>query len=134
MTSRNTKGCVASNFSQFNKVDRNSMLGIAILMVIVYHLFCWVQNPIGSFNIGYSGVDIFLFFSGMGLARSFKNRSVGDFYARRLKKVYPLFLVTLVMVVLYQYAVRMPGVHANPLVEWPCKPLLPITLLVRAKV
>ena len=45
MTSRNTKGSVASNFLQFNKVDRNSMLGIAILMVIVYHLFYWVQNP-----------------------------------------------------------------------------------------
>ena len=69
MTSSNMEGSVASNFSQLNKVDRNSMLGIAILMVIVYHLFYWVQNPIGSFNIGYTGVDIFLFFSGMGLAR-----------------------------------------------------------------
>lgn len=117
MTACGLKGDVASSFPQFNKVDRNSMLGVAILMVIVYHLFCWVQNPIGTFYIGYTGVDIFLFFSGMGLTRSFKNRSVGDFYARRLKKVYPLFLVTIVMVVLYQYTVRMPGVHANPLVE-----------------
>ena len=117
MTSWGLKGGVDANALQFNKVDRNSMLGVAILMVIVYHLFCWVQNPIGTFNIGYTGVDIFLFFSGMGLARSIKNRSVGGFYVRRLKKVYPLFLVTVVMVGVYQYAVRMPDIHVNPFVE-----------------
>lgn len=74
-------------------MNRSYILGIAILTVIVYHFFCWVYNPIGALNVGYVGVDIFLFFSGLGLSFSFEKNSLKDFYKRRFFKVYPLYFI-----------------------------------------
>lgn len=47
-------------------------MGIAMILVVIYHAFSCVYNPIGVLNIGYVGVDIFLFLSGFGLASSFE--------------------------------------------------------------
>lgn len=69
-------------------------MGIAILCVIVYHAFCWVYNPIGVFNIGYFGVDIFLFLSGFGLCYSFEKNSIKTFYKNRFIRIYPLYFIS----------------------------------------
>lgn len=53
-------------------LNRPFLLGVAIIMVIIYHFFSWTINPFGRFNIGYIGVDIFLFLSGWGLSYSYK--------------------------------------------------------------
>lgn len=65
-----------------------------MIMVIVYHFFCWVYNPIGPFNIGYVGVDIFLFLSGLGLSNSYKKNSITQFYKNRIKRIYPIYLIS----------------------------------------
>ena len=44
-------------------------MGGAILCILIYHAFCWIYNPIGRFNIGYVGVDVFMF-SGFGLYKN----------------------------------------------------------------
>jgi len=75
-------------------VNRSYLMGIAMLFVIVYHLFCWVFNPIGVCNIGYVGVDIFLFLSGFGLAHSFERNSLIDFYINRLKRIYSIYFIS----------------------------------------
>lgn len=72
-------------------------MGTAMIMVIVYHLFCWVYNPIGPFNIGYVGVDIFLFLSGFGLSYSFKKNSIAQFYINRIKRIYILYLISVLV-------------------------------------
>ena len=74
--------------------NRPLLMGVAMIMVIVYHFFCWVYNPIGPFNIGYVGVDIFLFLSGLGLSNSYKKNSITQFYKNRIKRIYPIYLIS----------------------------------------
>lgn len=73
--------------------NRPFIMGAAMTMVIFYHLFCWVYNPIGPCNIGYVGVDIFLFLSGLGLSYSYENNSIIEFYKNRIKRVYPIYFI-----------------------------------------
>ena len=80
---------------------RDELFGIAILTVLFLH-FTMLHLPYykGSQNMSYriirllrryltsSGVDIFVFLSGMGLYYSFsKNENIRSFYARRLRRV-----------------------------------------------
>lgn len=74
--------------------NRTFLMGGAMIMVIVYHFFCWVYNPIGPFNIGYVGVDIFLFLSGLGLSYSYDKNSITQFYKNRIKRIYPIYLIS----------------------------------------
>ena len=74
--------------------NRSFLMGVAMIMVIVYHLFCWVYNPIGIFNIGYIGVDVFLFLSGLGLSYSYEKNSIVHFYKNRIKRIYPIYLLS----------------------------------------
>ena len=69
-------------------------MGVAMIMVIVYHLFCWVYNPIGIFNIGSIGVAVFLFLSGLGLSYSYEKNSIVHFYKNRIKRIYPIYLLS----------------------------------------
>lgn len=81
--------------------NRSFLMGIAMIMIIVYHLFCWVYNPIGQFNIGYVGVDIFLFLSGLGLSYSFENNPITKFYKNRIKRIYPIYFFSVVTTYLF---------------------------------
>jgi|GEM_PF-1442340 len=74
-------------------INRSYLMGIAILMVIVYHFFCWVINPLGRLNIGFVGVDIFLFLSGLGLSYSYSKNTLRQFYKNRLKRIYPIYFI-----------------------------------------
>ena len=74
--------------------NRPFLMGVAMIMVIVYHFFCWVYNPIGPLNIGYVGVDIFLFLSGLGLSYSYEMNSITQFYKNRIKRIYPIYLIS----------------------------------------
>lgn len=68
-------------------------------MVIVYHFFASTINPFGRFNIGYIGVDIFLFLSGWGLTYSYTKNNIKTFYIRRIKKIIPLYLLTSIIII-----------------------------------
>lgn len=74
--------------------NRSFLMGVAMIMVIVYHIFCWVYNPIGPLNIGYVGVDIFLFLSGLGLSCSYEKNSITQFYKNRIKRIYPIYIIS----------------------------------------
>lgn len=78
--------------------NRPYLMGIAIIMVVIYHAFCWIYNPLGPLNIGYLGVDIFLFLSGFGLCRSFERNPLTTFYKNRLKRIYPLYFISVCIV------------------------------------
>lgn len=81
--------------------NRPFLMGVAIIIVIIYHLFCWVYNPIGLFNIGYVGVDIFLFLSGLGLSYSYEKNSIIKFYKNRIIRIYPLYLISVLTTYLF---------------------------------
>lgn len=69
-------------------------MGIAILLVILSHLIhVDIQCKVWYiFYPGFIGVDIFMFFSGYGLCKSFESNSLPRFYYHRFKRVYPLYL------------------------------------------
>lgn len=81
-------------YSEVSK-NRTEIMGIAMLMVLFFHFFMWVYNPIGRFNIGYVGVDIFLFLSGIGLASSYEKNSIRRFYRNRINRLYPIYFIAL---------------------------------------
>lgn len=76
---------------------RSYLMGIAIILVIVFHCFSWVFNPIGVFNIGYIGVDIFLFLSGYGLSFSYEKNPLPRFYANRFTRIFPLYTLAVII-------------------------------------
>lgn len=80
------------------KQHRTALMGVAMLMVIVYHSFCWVYNPLGRANIGFAGVDIFMFLSGLGLCFSFQKNTPSGFYKKRFVRVYPLYIIGVLFV------------------------------------
>lgn len=83
------------------KANRNYLMGVAMLLVIVFHFFCWVTNPIGKLNIGFIGVDIFLFLSGFGLSYSFEKNGLLDFYKRRIIRIYPTYFLAVTLTYIF---------------------------------
>lgn len=66
--------------------------GIAIFIILLYHQpDCGVLKGL-YFYPGFSGVDIFLFFSGLGLCFSLHKYSVKEFYKRRFIRILPLYM------------------------------------------
>lgn len=75
--------------------------GIAILMVILYHLMSLDElqtKAIAVFYPGFLGVDIFFLLSGYGLCFSYNKNPLNIFYSRRMKRIVPLFIFLSVVV------------------------------------
>lgn len=72
--------------------NRDVFMGIAIVMVVLYHYNTGLSFQ-KLFYPGFLGVDIFLFFSGYGLCRSYETHSLYDFYKRRFTRILPMFLL-----------------------------------------
>lgn len=82
-----------SEFVESISKNRTSLMGIAMIMVLAFHLFSWVHVPLGYFNIGYVGVDLFLFLSGFGLYHSYNRNTIFRFYRSRIIRIYPLYII-----------------------------------------
>ena len=85
---------------------RSAWLGVALIWVTFYHL------PIdsGPFDmlkaIGYGGVDICLFASGIGCFFSLsKDADVWEFYKRRLRRLGPTYLLFIVVWLAFRLAI-----------------------------
>ena len=80
-------------------------MGIAIILIILSHLLsaCKEIRPLWIFYPGFAGVDIFLFLSGYGLCNSWEKNTTGEFYARRLRRILPMFLLLQVYVCMNQF-------------------------------
>lgn len=85
--------------SQYLSKWRSFIMGFSILWIILYHAPFQVSiSFITSFiNRGYIGVEMFLLVSGYGLYYSIANRRIIDFYKRRFIRVYPEFLIVVVL-------------------------------------
>ena len=83
--------------------NKSLFLGIAILMVLFYHQP--VDGAINSiyFYPGFLGVDIFMFFSGLGLCYSYNKNNIRTFYVHRMKRIIPLYIILGLLVSLYNY-------------------------------
>lgn len=80
---------LTSEVSDRISLSRNYIMGIAMVMVILFHCGFF---PFGYF--GYWGVDIFLFVSGFGIYFSLsKNESLLNFYLKRLVRIMPAAII-----------------------------------------
>lgn len=85
---------------------RNAWLGFAMLWIVLFHLPFAVAGSAFSFfkSIGYAGVDICMFASGIGCYYSLESNSdVGLFIKRRLNRIMPSYLVFMVFWLLLQF-------------------------------
>lgn len=80
---------------------RQALMGIAILWVMMFHLPLRPGIPIIKefFNIGYGGVDIFLFLSGFGLYFSLSKKEIklSHYYKKRFYRILPEFWLFLII-------------------------------------
>ena len=74
--------------------SRSSLMGLAMIWVVMYH-YHLETFPLDKLSrYGFTGVDIFLFLSGMGLYFSMhKNPDVLNFYKRRLLRIFPTYII-----------------------------------------
>ena len=93
--------------------ELDGIRGIAILSVLVYHLF-WFTSPGGHWTglphlfwkvaqVGWVGVNLFFVLSGFLITRILINQKkkpnyFGRFYKRRVLRILPLYLVTLLFI------------------------------------
>lgn len=83
---------------------RAQLMGFAILWVMSFHTNMDLGvSPINKFlSIGYGGVDIFLFLSGVGLYYSYKKKStISQFYKRRLLRIFPTYILIIFLIDLF---------------------------------
>lgn len=83
---------------------RQAWLGVALIWIILYH--CPLDfGPLGYLKaIGYGGVDICLFASGIGCFYSLSSVSnVVEFMKRRVKRLVPTYIIFMIVWLAYQY-------------------------------
>ena len=84
---------------------RSVWMALAIMWVVVFHSMMIMPNSILEFikQIGYGGVDIFIFASGLGCYYSLsKDSNINKFLKRRFDKLMPTFWCFLVVFILYK--------------------------------
>lgn len=82
---------------------RKEIMGLAAVWIFLYHVWDPVYNEKMLLlfreiewliqGLGYCGVEIFLFLSGMGLVFAIHKENTKTFYFRRWKRVYPSFFI-----------------------------------------
>jgi len=85
---------------------RTQLMGIAIIWVMLFHSGIFFSSPVLMFikKIGFGGVDIFIFLSGLGIFFSLdKNDDIKNFYKKRAFRILPYYIPIVVIVSLYYY-------------------------------
>lgn len=77
---------------------RSFVMGVAMVVIMLFHQSMVDSVFLLPFRFGYWGVDVFLFLSGIGIAFSLNRTSLSccgclSFYGRRLRRVFPAALV-----------------------------------------
>lgn len=99
---------------------RSHLMGMAILWVVFFHMKVTLPTKLIEFvwKIGYGGVDIFFFLSGIGVYYSLKKNTVEEFYLRRLKRIMPAYLpIVFVVFILYNIQ-QWRGVSFSIIINW----------------
>lgn len=81
---------------------RTALMGLAMLLVLIYHYGIWVANYLSWLNVGYVGVDVFLLLSAYGLTHSLRQHEASTaqglswrkYWQARFWRVWPLFALT----------------------------------------
>lgn len=84
------------------RADLQLLRGMSVLLVVFYHL------EIPGFQNGFLGVDIFFVLSGFLMAFLANKVSPTEFYARRLKRLLPAYLVVVLLSTLAVIVIALP--------------------------
>lgn len=111
---RFAKTTAAAEVSAIGRV-RGELLGLAALMIAWFHSSFLIRYPaVDAVNtFMYTGVDIFIFLSGLGAARSLARRSPQDFYKRRFLRLFPAYLPVVTLWFLYAVCPRLVNINAD---------------------
>ncbi len=91
------------------RADIDGLRAVSILLVVVYHA------DLGLIRGGFVGVDIFFVISGFLITRIILTQiktgafSPAEFYARRIRRIFPALLVVLAVTYLIGWFVLLPG-------------------------
>lgn len=91
------------------KTYRTEIMGIATIMILLGHSVFYGEGYVhyGILNdfitLGYSGVDIFLFLSGFGLAFSMNRNNKKTFWKHRINRLLPSFVCVWVLFLLVHF-------------------------------
>lgn len=91
-----------------SKRNRFYFMGLSILAIVVGHLILMGDrlgyHPILPIKYDpttlFYGVDLFLYVSAFGLCYSFNSNSLYEYYYRRVRKIYPLYIIVMLITVL----------------------------------
>ncbi len=101
-----------SKDTPFSIPQTDQMKGIAILMILVGHLFGHTLEPYPDLNhlrhLGSVGVTLFLMLSGYGLSQSLKRKGIQGFFFQRITRIYIPVLLVMVPGVLLTHILLAP--------------------------
>jgi peptidoglycan/LPS O-acetylase OafA/YrhL len=93
---------MAENKTFVTRYDRPYIMGLSIIAVVLYHLVSFTNiyrhTSVPVFLNGYLGVDVFFVLSTFGLCFSFEKNNITTFYKHRIKRLFPLYLIFLLLV------------------------------------
>ena len=89
---------------------RSAIMGVAALWILIFHEWQPIAEDVWSIyvvekaikRLGFGGVDIFFFLSGIGLVYAIKKYDVKTFYKRRIVNIYIPFLITAIAMAFLQ--------------------------------
>lgn len=95
------------------RADIDGLRAIAVLLVVIFHAFPSVLPS------GFIGVDIFFVISGFLISSIILNQTMAgtfrlqDFYVRRIRRIFPAFLVVTVATVAFGWFVLFPSEYVD---------------------
>lgn len=103
---------IGNNYYELISKNRNTIMGFAALWIFLFHsrfanpLFdvpAYVSIMDFSRNIGFCGVDIFLFLSGIGVVQSIQKNTLKQYYINRLKRIGLSYLIITIIITLLMH-------------------------------
>lgn len=90
-----------------HRIDIQIMRGIAVLVVVLYHL------EFSLFRNGFLGVDIFFVISGFLMAILYQKGQVAHFYKRRASRLLPAYFATIIFTLVASALITLAADHSQ---------------------
>ena len=90
---------------------RSWIMAVSIIFIVLFHSAIEANNSVTRFliQVGYGGVDIFFFLSGIGVWHSLeKNNDKLSFYKRRLQRLFPAYVP---FIIIWFWGIRFDGTY-----------------------
>ncbi len=98
MREANHNGGVSCSVVETIFSQRSFLMGIAMLCIMMFHQYFISHRLLYPFRmLGFYGVDVFFFLSGMGIASSLQRSTVLPFFKKRFVRLLPAWLIVITL-------------------------------------